>query len=327
MNNEFSQASNEANENFSFEDVEKAKLLEKLQEKHYEYVMLDTKPGAQNPSFDIGVEITNDKLVAGKQNIDPQHTHFDQLPNPNTSAIEESMKMELPANGTKFALTRPDMDAVGCIAVNELRNAGVEIDEKLVNAIGRVDALGHRAIEVDPNIENYKKLTLAANQFCLEGKGTIEEKVQFMKELLSGNYNEEQVEILAKQSEKGYEKIKNESVVTVIGPNTVMVESKHPKAFDLGYKQAGIVIAYNPEFTRPWVKNDSICKKWSVGRYSSKEPLDVEGLKNALNKLEQENKGTGSWGGPEGLVGSPVGMTSNIPHEEIIETVKRFIKE
>lgn len=306
-------------------------VKELLKRKKYNYAILDPRPNAQNSEYDLGIEVTNPKLasLARLGNLDPQHGPNG---NPETSAIEEAMKIDLPEDGTKMATIRPDMDSIGAMAVLELRKAGISIDIDLVNVIGRVDALGPRAKTTNPEIENHRTLTLAANQFCLAGKSSIEEKVQFMKELLSGNFDYEKIGELAQESQSILEKAKQESKITEIANGAVMVESKHPKAFDIGYQQAGIVVAYNSEFTRPWIKDDPEHEKWSIAKYSELEPLDAKGLTIELNRLEKEYAGDdydekNTWGGPVNMANSPQGRTPAVPKEVIIETVKKYIPD
>jgi|GEM_PF-2246725 len=296
-----------------------------LENNSFEYLTLDPK-SETIPAYDLGIEITIPKLAKDRVNLDPQHGPSG---NPETSAIEEAMNYDLTKleDRAKIATVRPDADSVGAMAVLELRKAEIEFDENLVKTIGRVDALGIKRAKTEyPEIEVRQKELSYANVKCFE-KLPLAEKVIAMKKLLTNKVEWQEIEKAWSEIQAKKETAKQRlTIKPLLEDYAVMIEGNHPMAFDLGYENAGIVAAFNPNFKRPWIENDTESQKWTIARYSEKEPIDIKGLSVKLNELEKEYNGTGSWGGPANLIASPQGDTSKIPFEEIVKTIKQFIK-
>jgi hypothetical protein len=77
-----------------------------------------------------GIEVTVPALAKRCTfNLDPQHSGGDA----NRAAIEDSLTAELPAEGSTLATVRADLDAVGSMAIFNLRAKG----ESLESAMGR----------------------------------------------------------------------------------------------------------------------------------------------------------------------------------------------
>lgn len=95
-----------------------------------------------DPSTTLGIEITVDEVAArcSIDNLDGQHgapsKYF------GLAAIEIACDCEVPAAGTTFATSRPDLDSIGAMAVLVLRSIGLEqhIDRDLVAAIAAADS-------------------------------------------------------------------------------------------------------------------------------------------------------------------------------------------
>lgn len=303
---------------------QRVSIENEITRQRFEYLSLDPRSEII-PSYDLGIEITVPKLASNKPNIDPQHG---STPNLETSAIEEATEYNidtLPQKAT-IGILRPDADALGAVSVLELRLGEICYDTELVKAIGRVDALGYkRAIEEHPEISPRQKEITAASQICL-GKTPLAKKILFMKKLLTNRVDWSEIENINNDWKKQKEIAKKKLIVEpLIEGSAVMVTGDHPQAFAVGYEEAGIVAAYNPNFKRPWIENDPTTEKWTIARYSEKEPINITELKDTLNALEQNLEGTGKWGGPANLVASPQGETSKIPKSVILETIKSCI--
>lgn len=302
-----------------------------LKENRFNYVILDPR-SEEIPDYNLGIEITIPKLVKEEiENIDPQHG---DNPNLETSAIKEALEYDLnklPENLT-IATLKPDADSIGAMAVLELRKAGIEPDKDLIQYISKFDSYGFkRAKELYPEIEVRQKELTAASQKCLNRTDSIEDKVKWMKKILTGRLDWSEIEEINANWEKQKEEAKKAlKIEPIIKEKAILVTGNHPQAFAVGYEQAGIVAAYNPEFTRPWVKDDKPTKKWTIARYSEAEDINIEWLKETLNKMEKEFSGKNydpskTWGGPKNLVASPQGYTSAIPKDQILELIKAAV--
>ncbi|MBI2589729.1 hypothetical protein HYW32_01740 [Candidatus Berkelbacteria bacterium] len=271
--------------------------------------------GAGAPVY--GIEVTSPPLSKRCSfNLDPQHG---PTGDPRTSAIEAALTVDLPAPGSIFATVRPDKDSIGAMAVLALRAAGKseQIDNRLVAAIGRMDGLGPQARDLKVVQENQEAIT-ASDYVCFDRKLTIDQKVDWMSNLLIGEVSDAVIGGFAFTAREELEKAKASLQVSVLPGNRVgIVVGNSPRGFDVGYATGvPVVIAFSPSFLRPGAGPDeSPVQKWTVARYSSAAPLDMAALKARLSELEQ------GWGGPADLVASPQGMTSAIPAEKIIALV------
>jgi hypothetical protein len=107
-------------------------------------------------------------------------------------------------------------------------------------------------------------------------------------------------------------------------PACVYVESEHRAALGLGYCIGPFVVARNPVFR---LNGDSVHEKWTVASWSDRSDFTEwsQALVEALNHRERELGGSDAptWGGGRSIVGSPQGVTSMIPRDEILEIVRR----
>jgi len=133
-------------------------------------------------------------------------------------------------------------------------------------------------------------------------------------------------------------------------PMIAVVESDHIGALGLGYCLAPIVVAAmppgpTPEHVHHVVVNgpsfaDRTCagcvlgpRKYTVAAWSP-SLVDFAGLKSALNEAEFASHcayGRGeippsSWGGSASILGSPQGVGSTLPIEQVLAIVRRFVK-
>lgn len=297
----------------------------------YVFASLDPRPipAAQESNDKVfslgpvyGLEVTNPKLAARcVVNIDPQHGPQGTT---ESSAIEAAMTVDLPPAGAVLATIRPDRDSVGAMAVLSLRLNGQEadIDHELVTAIGRMDALGPQARELEV-VEAHRNEIVAADYICLGRKHSLEEKVAWMSELLTGHVSDGVVLGFAEDVRTELEKAKATLEVARLTDNVAFVRGNSPRGFEVGYATgAPIVACLAPNFLRPGAaEGEQPCQKWTIARYSAAAPLAMAELKAALNAAEEEFGGAPEWGGPADLVASPQGRTPSAPPERILAAV------
>src|SRR3989339_946625 len=108
----------------------------------YQFTTLDPRniPAATEANDKVfansvyGIEVTVPALAKRCTfNLDPQHTGGDA----NRAAIEDALTTELPAEGSTLATVRADLDAVGTMAIFNLRAKG----ESLEPAIDRINMI------------------------------------------------------------------------------------------------------------------------------------------------------------------------------------------
>lgn len=265
-----------------------------------------------------GIEVTSPALAKRCElgNLDPQHGPGGSI---ESSAIEAALTAEMPANGSVLATIRPDKDSVGAMAIFKLRanGQGQEIDKSLVEAIGRMDALGPQARNLEV-VQQFSNELVASDFVTLGRTQSLDEKIAWMTDLLTGKVTEGVILGFAEEARAELEKAKASLSVAVLPGNRVaIVTGNSPRGFEVGYATGTpVVICFAPSFLRPGAsESEQPVQKWTVARYSSAAPIDIAGLKAALNTMEP------GWGGPADLVASPQGTTSAIPPEKIIAAV------
>jgi len=105
-----------------------------------------------------------------------------------------------------------------------------------------------------------------------------------------------------------------------------LIESTYKDATNLGYTQAPIVVAFNPEFG---FGNAPKVKKYTIAQYKNGY-VDLNAVKEELNVAEREVLGEEindndfvSWGGSPTIIGSPQGFSSKLTMDEVSEIVKK----
>ncbi|MCM8787156.1 MAG: hypothetical protein NC935_03790 [Candidatus Omnitrophica bacterium] len=284
-----------------------------------------------NPDYKeigIGIEIT----TPGFTGLNLDH-HGKDYNSDSPSAIERAMKLDLDSikknleSGKKIATIRPDPDSVGAIAVILLKLEGINPDEKIIKAIGLADRKGPGVFKdngakllglSDDEFEKYKKIVAAARYKIVSQKTPIEEAIEFMKNLLMVKISEDEIENLYKQDQKELEEArKNLEIELICNGKVAVVKGNSPRAFDIGYEKAQVVIAYNPQFKWP---TGQVTPKFTIARYDSN--VDYFNIKGLLQELQQKDP---DWGGTENLIGSPQGRDPGIFLEELEKIVTKYI--
>lgn len=238
----------------------------------------------QNPAGVLGLEVTVPALAerCTLGNIDPQHSGG----NADFAAIEVAMTAELPPDGATLATIRPDVDSVGAMAVFSLRKQGITIPKDGIQMIAAADKFSRGdwpGVQPLPTKENpWPEATASASDVealaplaaCVaDFKRPLAERVQAMEEWLLhgegvntssilGEYcaqvKKERLELIS-ALEAGEINIRMADAMSI-----AVVKSTHRAATMLGYSQAPIVVALNPEFR---VQGGEAHKKYTVCQY------------------------------------------------------------
>lgn len=286
----------------------------------FSFVQLDPRPGASNPEFNFGIEVTVPRLLpAGVANLD-HHGRGATMATP--TAVEQALACTLPVDGAVIATIRPDADSVGAMAVLANRGANRRCDERLVAAIAAVDKHGPLAV----GFEDLRPLTVAIARKAGTAKIPLPERVAWIADLLAGDSasHSEEIAALNREREEEFAKALQCSAVELVADGKVaVVESTHRFATEIGYQRAQIVVAYNPhmlvDFRDP---AKGTYRKFTICRYNEFVPFDLTEIREELNELETTRCDDGlTWGGQMNIIGSPQGRSSALTKEEVVGIV------
>jgi len=254
-------------------------------------------------------------------NLDPQHTGGDA----NRVAIEDSLTIELPAEGSTLATVRADLDAVGSMEVFNLRAKG----ESLEPAMERIAMVATSDKFARGGYTGPKPLPTRDNPW-IEETATAESSLQLAaiaaavmdfnvpladrvatteKWLLKGEESKQYRDSVEKERldminalETGQIKYETRS-----GGKIAIVESTHRAATSVGYSLAPVVFALNPSFkqglSEPY-------KKFTICQFA-----DIKSALAELNELEN------GWGGSPTIGGSPQGVSSQLTVDQVVAVV------
>lgn len=293
-------------------DIQDKNELEKIKE---QVRLIDPR----NPNYEeisLGIEIT----TSGFEGLNLDH-HGKGSTVETPSAIEQALAMkveEIPSG--KIATIKPDPDSLGAMAVIMLKKEGKEIDDKLVKTIGLLDRMGPAVFKdkgkdlLNVSEGEFEELSkkCRALYYWINVKNRnlpLEEKVLFMKKILTNQVSESEIEELYQENKKELERIKKESKVEILKEGEIVfIESKHLRSMEIGYEFGKVVIAYNPEFRWP---DGKITPKYTIARYDNHVDFD---LRKLLERLQEINS---KWGGGENIIGSPQGEDPQLTPEQI----------
>lgn len=278
-----------------------------------------------------GIEVTVPALAKRCAfNLDPQHTGSDT----NRAAIEDALTTELPTEGSTLATVRADLDAVGSMAIFNIRAKG----ESLESATDRIALVatadkfarggwpGTKALpsasnpwdESSASAESSPSLAAIAAAVA-DFKVPIGDRVAMMERwLLNGEepagyraqVERERQEMIA-AIDSGAIKI-----IRIVGGRIAVVVSEHRAATSIGYSCAPVVIALNPAFRQgpgePY-------RKFTVCAFEAK----YADIKSALAELAELEPG---WGGSPTIGGSPQGVSSKLTIDQVVDAVSNHLK-
>jgi hypothetical protein len=282
-----------------------------------------------NPVY--GIEVTVPALAKRCiGNLDPQHSGGDA----NRAAIEDALTAELPAEGTTLATVRADLDAVGSMAIFNLRAKGVSL-ESAMERIGKVATsdkfarggyTGPKPLPTRDNPWNEETATVESSRelaaiaaAVMDFKVPLADRVATMEKwLLTGEEPKQYRDSVEKERldmitalESGT--IKHE---TCSDGRIAVVESTHRAATSVGYSLAPVVIALNPSFKQG--PGDPY-KKFTICAFEAK----FADIKSALTELATLEAG---WGGSPTIGGSPQGVSSQLTTEQVVAVVEKHLR-
>jgi len=282
-----------------------------------------------------GVEFTLPKLthlLVG--NIDGQHSAGGS----GQAAISIAAEMPLPPEDVAYAVVRPDPDALGAIAVLEIRRAYADEFGSQAGVLGNQEArrmayiaeqdafqFGEWKQPTDPQATFFdEKLERAwfeaLSLICADRTLSIEERVKRMRAWIMDGTCQGLGEALEKvQAEK--QRTWTDSQVLLQQGNLVVLAAHTQGATALSYCYAPVAVLVNDQFRFPGVPGAHL--KYTVCQFQAGRYADLVGAARALNELEQSG---GSWGGSPGIIGSPQGVSSTLSVEQVIEVVSKFLK-
>jgi hypothetical protein len=305
---------------------------------------------AGSPVF--GVEVTVPALAERcVANLDPQHSGGDA----NRAAIEDALTIELPGEGSTLATVRADLDAVGSMAVLNIRAKRIDLKPAMerIALVATSDKFAHGGwpgskllptrdnpwIEEMTTAESSRELAVIAAT-VMDFKIPLANRVSTMERwLLTGEELEhyraqvvtERLDMIA-AIENGaikYSVKKVSSRVEAAGAmlpddpfrdvdvsNCIaVVESRHRAATSVGYSLAPVVVAMNPAFKQG---AGEPYKKFTVCQFTEGF-VDMKSFLAELNELES------GWGGSPTIIGSPQGVSSILMIDRVVEVLEKHL--
>lgn len=277
-----------------------------------------------------GVEFTLPKLAhLLEANIDGQHNALG-----GKAAIEIALDCAIPPENVTYAVVRADADALGAIAVLEMRRNAVlqsSIDALSDNVCERVVYIAqHDAFQFGEwpgprNLEMLVKdsggLTFSAlNALCMDFKTSIHERFEKMCEwLVTGScagLNEARAKI-----ERDTVTAASDAEVVAHEGNVVCLQAHTMGATSIGYCYAPVVVIFNDQFRFPGIDGEHL--KYTICQFQPGKYVDLITAAKTLNEMEQSG---GTWGGSPAIIGSPQGVSSSLSLDQVLGVVQQFVK-
>lgn len=293
----------------------------------YDIALLDPRPNADNTKvFEgkkvYGIEVTIPALAAKCElgNLDPQHTGGDHT----RAAIEDAVSVELPPEDARLVTVRPDLDALGSMAIFNIRH-GSELTTEILEKVKKVAEMdtfskggwpGERELPTKENPwpegqSELAPLTALSSDFKVPVADRVK-KIQLWFE--ENAVPTEYVERLARERSDIAEALERGEIKVEVTDGIAEVETTHRAGMDIGYRKAPIVIALNPKFQ---LAGGEPHRKYTVAQFTA----EYADLKSALEELKAKEEG---WGGSPTIIGSPQGISSKLSMEEVFEIVKKY---
>lgn len=281
---------------------------------------------AQAKNGILGIEMTLPEYVekCNLGNIDPQHTDGDIT----TAAIDVAVDMPVPEKDVLMVTVRPDLDALGSMALLNLRQKGLALDEAIlarVKMISISDTFSNgewepRALPDHNNIwAGVKDKELSAiSSAVMDFKLPVNDRVKLIEEWLeTGNepasyrekVNKDRIELVG-MLERG-----DITYRTVFEGKLSLVTSTSIAGTSIGYSLSPVTSITNPTFS--FQGNDPIVKH-TVCQYKLGY-VDLPAVLKDLNKIEQ------GWGGSPTIIGSPQGVSSKITQDQLAEIIGKHL--
>lgn len=261
-------------------------------------------------------------------NIDGQHNATG-----GKAAIEIALNCAIPPQVATYAIVRPDADALGAVAVLEIRrnliheygddNIALLLPEmaERITYIAKHDAFQFGAwpgprdpstLAKDPS----SLLFAALSAICMDFKQSIESRVEKMRTWLETG----DCDVLATSRtkiESDNVKALSDAEIVEQAAKYVVLKAHTMGATSIGYCYAPVVVIENDAFTFPGV--DGTHTKYTICQFQAGKHANLIAVSDALNKIE---KSGGTWGGSLAIVGSPQGVSSTLTMEQVLSSVR-----
>lgn len=277
----------------------------------------------------LGVEVTRATLAerCGLGNIDPQH-----VVGGKGSAIEEALTFLLPPDDTRLVTIRLDKDAVGAMAVLELRRQGKDgrIDKLLVNWVGVLDRMQYLDARVKyPELAAMftAEVTNAMNVIIKDERRLLPRKVREVGAILSGEMPQEEISRIAALRERSVLHFN----VETFGPNVgfTLAPGNYDHARNWGNPRFPVFVVHDPE---RHTESGGVQDRWTLVRQQGKfdrlqfeaDINDAEALVRGVS-LEELRQQSLVWGGNKNIVSSPQGngFGTKLTKEQILALVQK----
>lgn len=284
--------------------------------------------------FIIGIEITNPDISQFCSiNIDPQH---DNISNHDITSLEYVYNCKESLIDTckifdkiAFIILKPDIDTVASIALFELLlKDQFEINNDIVlrlKAIAKSDRHGRSNYKHKKEdyffFEDYNIYGVPIGLITMTGDYKLDitlKVINMVNYITNGNFETiEKYSLIAVRNLK--KSNKNTNLEIIIPKKLVFVKSNFRGAISYGYKSASTVIAKNPNYNFGYGINKVIGKKITIAQYEHNKFIDLIGLKNELNELEE------GWGGSSVIIGSPQTHPCTLEDDLIIKLTLKYL--
>jgi hypothetical protein len=291
----------------------------------YNVISIDPRPAQKDAMIELlqqsqpvfGIEFTLPALVPYIDcNIDDQH-----VPNAaGKAAIEIATSIKLPPTNTTLAIVRADADAIGAIAILNLRARGEVFDQTRVTYIAQEDTFARGSWPgVRPVVlKNEHLLFKALGSLAMNFKMPLQERVSLFESWLATGDCDGLSQAIDNVVSSLKAAIEQSNVVVDTG--IAVVESRHIGATEIAYHHAPIAIIRNDAFRFPGV--DGVHVKYTICQFTP-QYLDLKAAVAALNEAEQSD---GTWGGSPTIAGSPQGVSSTLSLIDVVTIVKQYVK-
>lgn len=284
-----------------------------------------TAPDAADPLL-LGIEVTDPGLAArcGLGNIDPQHAVGAGPRAP--AAIEAALDHPLPPAGARLATLRADLDALGAMAVLNLRAGGWQAGGPARGRIARIAAVdrfdrgpwpGRRLLPATEAelLDDWPGADLAVLSACVfDAAAPLADRVAAAADWIAAGRVPEAWRAAAGRRQAGLIASLAEGRTRAAlgaGGRCALVLSDQPGALALGYRLAPVVLAANPVFRFP---DGADGMKYTIARWAEGD-ADLAPARARLAALEP------GWGGQAGIIGSPQFAPSRLGLERVAAVV------
>ncbi|TAJ42786.1 MAG: hypothetical protein EPO55_00730 [Reyranella sp.] len=281
----------------------------------------------------LGVEVTEPALAArcGLGNIDPQHGP--QACPEAPASIVAALDWPLPPHGARLVTLRPDIDALGAMAVLARRRMGGIMDETTLRRVAAIDAADRfqrgpwpgrrplpRSADAATGVLDGDPAMAALAAECARPDFSLAARIDAVAAwLAAGDVPPVGAALAARRACDLIAALRrSRGVEPWLAPGLVAtgriatIEGTGPAALAVGYCLAPVVVARNPAFLGPEGEPPHV--KYTIAQYRAGH-ADFSRLKDLLARLEA------GWGGSATIVGSPQGCSSHLPLARVVETV------